>query len=65
MFNIDYQALSDTELVKRLEQGEMQSDPECYAEFIRRMELNGTVYHNTPDDEARWFADVASSVQKG
>lgn len=64
MSNIDYQALSDAELVERLERGDLQSNLECYAEFMRRMEVEGTLYHNTPEDEARWFADIAAAVQK-
>jgi len=33
MFNIDYHAMSDGELVDRLEKGEMQTNPDFYAEF--------------------------------
>lgn len=64
MSSIDYRALSDAELVKRLEQGDMQSDLECYAEFMRRMEEEGTLYHNTPEDRARWAADIAAAMHK-
>ena len=64
MSDIDYRALSDAELVERLEQGAMQSDSQCYAEFMRRMEEEGTLYHNTPEDEARWFADIAAAMHK-
>lgn len=62
MSNVDYQALSDAELVERLEQGDMQSDPQCYAEFMRRMEAEGTLYQNTPEDRARWSADIAAAI---
>jgi hypothetical protein len=62
MSNIDYHALSDEELVERLEKGEMQTNPDFLAEFMRRMEENGIVYHNTPEDEQKWFADIAFSV---
>lgn len=64
MSSIDYRALSDAELVERLEQGDMQSDLECYAEFMRRMEVEGTLYHNTPEDRARWSADIAAAMHK-
>lgn len=63
MSNIDYHALSDEELVEWLEKGEMQTNPDFLAEFMRRMEENGTVYHNTPEDEQKWFADIADSVR--
>jgi len=47
MFNIDYHAMSDGELVDRLEKGEMQTNPDFYAEFMRRMEEEGTLQqHN-------------------
>lgn len=43
----------------------MQFDSKCYAEFMRRMEEEeGTLYHNTPEDEARWFADIAAVMHK-
>lgn len=64
MSNIDYHALSDEELVSRLEKGEMQTNPDFLAEFMWRMEENGTVYHNTPEDERKWFADIADSVRR-
>ena len=64
MSDIDYRALSDAELVERLERGDLQSDSQCYAEFMRRMEEEGTIYHNTPEDEARWLSDIAAAVQK-
>lgn len=64
MSSIDYRALSDAELVERLEQGDMQSDWECYAEFMRRMEAEGTLYQNTPEDRARWSADIAAAIQQ-
>jgi hypothetical protein len=64
MSSIDYQSLSDAELVERLEQGDLQSDFQCYAEFIRRMEVEGTLYHNTPEDEAKWSADIAAAMQQ-
>lgn len=52
-------------LAERLEQGDMQFDSKCYAEFMRRMEEEeGTLYHNTPEDEARWFADIAAVMHK-
>lgn len=64
MSDINYRMLSDAELVERLERGDMQSDLECYAEFMRRMEEEGTLYHNTPEDEARWLADIAAAMHK-
>lgn len=64
MSNIDYHAMSDEELVEQLEKGVMQTNLNFYAEFIRRMEAKGTLYHNTPEDEARWRADIASSMRK-
>lgn len=64
MSNVDYHAMSDEELVERLEKGEIQTDPDLYAEFMRRMEEKGTFYHNTPEDEQRWKADIASSAQR-
>jgi hypothetical protein len=64
MSSINYQSLSDAELVERLEQGDMQSDSQCYAEFIRRMEVEGTLYHNTLEDEAKWSADIAAATQQ-
>ena len=64
MSDVDYHALSDFELVERLEKGEIQTNSNLLAEFMRRMEELGTVYHNTPSDESRWFADTASRVQK-
>lgn len=65
MSNIDYHAMSDGELVDRLEKGEMQNNPDLYAEFMRRIEQEGTLYSNTPEDEARWKADIASSARRG
>ncbi len=65
MSNTDYHAMSDGELVDRLEKGEMQTNLDFYAEFMRRMEEEGTLYSNTPEDEERWKADIASSAQKG
>lgn len=65
MSNIDYHTMSDRELVDRLEKGEMQTNPELYAEFIRRMEERGTFYSNTLEDEERWKADIASSARRG
>lgn len=64
MSDVDYHALSDLELVERLEKGEIQTNSNLLAEFMRRMEEKGTIYHNTPSDESRWFADIASRVQK-
>ncbi|MBV9390094.1 MAG: hypothetical protein JOZ78_27025 [Chroococcidiopsidaceae cyanobacterium CP_BM_ER_R8_30] len=52
MSNTDYQTMSDGELLNRLEKGEMQTNPDLYKEFMRRME-EGTFYSNTPDDEER------------
>ncbi|MBV8884656.1 MAG: hypothetical protein JO235_11765 [Chroococcidiopsidaceae cyanobacterium CP_BM_RX_35] len=65
MSNIDYQSMSDRELVNRLEKGEMQTNPDFYKEFMRRMKEEGTLYSNTPEDEERWKADVASSARRG
>lgn len=65
MSNINYHAMSDKELVDRLEKGEMQTNPDFYAEFMRRMEEEGTLYSNTLEDEERWKADIASSAQRG
>jgi hypothetical protein len=64
MSNIDYHAMSDGELVEQLEKGEMQTNPDFYAEFLRRMEEKGNLYHNTPEDEERWKADIASSARR-
>lgn len=64
MSNIDYHAMSDGELVERLEKGEMQTNPEFYAEFMRRMQAKGTIYNNTSEDEERWQADIASSARR-
>lgn len=65
MSNIDYRTMSDKELIDRLEKGEMQSNSDLYAEFIRRTEERGTSYDNTPEDEERWEADMAESVRRG
>lgn len=65
MSNTDYQAMSDGELVNRLEKGEMLTNPDLYIEFMRRMGEKGTFYSNTPDDEERWKADIASSARRG
>ena len=64
MSNIDYHTMSDRELADRLEKGEMQTNPEFYAEFTIRMEKEGTLYSNTLEDEERWKADIASSARK-
>ena len=64
MYNIDYHGMPDRELVSHLERGEMLTNPDFYAEFLRRMESEGTLYSNTPDDEKRWKADIASASQK-
>lgn len=64
MSNKDYSAMSDRELIELLEKGEMQIHPDLYVEFMKRMEEQGTVYHNTPEDEERWKADVASSIHR-
>lgn len=42
----------------------MQTNPEFYAEFTRRMEERGTFYSNTLEDEQRWKADIAASARK-
>ncbi len=65
MFNTDYQAMSDEELVDRLEKGEMRYSPELSTEFVRRMEEEGTLYQNTPEDRERWKIDIAESARKG
>ena len=62
MSNINYQAMSDEELVERLEKGELQTNPDLYAEFMQRMQEKGTVYYNTPEDEEKWKVDIACSV---
>lgn len=64
MSNTDYRAMSDGELVDRLEKGEMQTNPDLYAELMRRMEETGTHYSNTPEDKERWKADVAESARR-
>lgn len=51
-------------LAERLEQGDMKFDSKCYAEFIRRMEVEGTQYHNTFENEARCSADIAAAIHK-
>lgn len=65
MSSDNYQSISDKELLERLENGEMQHNSELYAELIRRTEERGTSYKNTPEDIARWEADIAASAQKG
>lgn len=65
MSNIDYHTMSEREIVDCLEKGEMQTNPDLYAEFTRRMEEKGTFYNNTPEDQARWEADVAESARRG
>ena len=60
MSNINYRPMSDEELVERLEKGEIQTNPDLYAEFMRRMQEKGTIYHNTPEDEEKWKVDIAS-----
>lgn len=64
MSSIDYRTLSDAELVEGLEQGDMQSDSLCYAEFMQRMEVEGTLDRNTPEDRARWSADIVAAIQQ-
>lgn len=64
MSNIDFHAISNGELVDRLEKGEMQTCPNLHTEFMRRMEELGTLYTNTPKDEARWLADITSEAQR-
>lgn len=65
MSNIEYHAMSDRELVDHLEKGEMQTNPDFYAEFIRRMEEEGTLYSNTPEDKEKWKLDIAFSARRG
>lgn len=65
MSNTDYRLISNKELIDRAEQGEMQTNPDLYAEFVRRMDEQGTSYSNTPEDVERWKADIALSAQKG
>lgn len=65
MSNTNYQAISDQELVERLERGEMQTNPELYAEFERRMEEQGTSYSNTLEDEEKWKLNIALSAKRG
>lgn len=64
MSNTDYRLISNKELIDRSEQGEMQTNPDLYAEFMRRMDEQGTSYNNTPEDDARWKNDIALSAQK-
>jgi hypothetical protein len=64
MSDFNYHAMSDGELVERLEKGEMQTNSDLYAEFIRRMEEKGILYNDTPQDEERWKADIASSIRR-
>lgn len=64
MSSINYRLISDKELVDRVEQGEMQINSDLCAEFMRRMNEQGTSYKNTPEDEERWKADIALSAQK-
>ncbi|MBD2308165.1 hypothetical protein H6G17_22080 [Chroococcidiopsis sp. FACHB-1243] len=64
MSDFNYRAISDRELVKRLEKGEMQTNSDLYAESIGRMEEKGILYNDTPQDEERWKADIASSVRR-
>ncbi len=47
MSNIDSHAISDEELIGWLEKGEMQTNPDFYTEFMRRMDEKGTLYNNT------------------
>lgn len=65
MSSIDYRLMSDKELVDRAERGEMQINSDLYAEYMRRMDEQGTSYRNTPEDVERWKADIAALVQKG
>lgn len=64
MSNFDYQAMSDREMLERLESGECQTNAELAAEVIRRVEHGGTSYKNTPEDKARWKADTIKSHEK-
>ena len=64
MSNFSYQNISDKELLERLENGEMQHNSGLYTELMRRTEERGTSYKNTPEDIARWKADIALSAKK-
>lgn len=64
MSDNDYRSMSNRELMDRLEKGELQTNPDLCAEFMRRMEEQGTSYSNTPEDIARWKSDVAASAEK-
>lgn len=64
MSSVNYQKISDLELLERLENGEMQHNLDLYTELMRRTEERGTSYRNTPEDIARWKADIASSAKK-
>ena len=65
MSSIDYRLMSDKELVDRAEQGEMQTNSNLYAEYMSRMDEQGTSYRNIPEDVERWKADITASAQKG
>ena len=56
--------ISNKELIDRAEQGEMQTNPDLYAEFMRRMDEQGNSYSNTSENVERWKADIALSAQK-
>lgn len=64
MSSIDYRLLSDKELVDRAERGELLTNTDLYAEYMRRMDEFGTSYSNTPEDVERWKANIALSAQK-
>ena len=64
MSNTDYFTMLDGELVERLEKGEMQTNPDLYREFMRRMQEKGTLYNNTPEDEQRWKSNIAASAKR-
>jgi hypothetical protein len=56
--------MPDAELIAHLEQGAMQSNPELYAEFLKRMEEQGEHYTNSPEEWERFKSDSHQSVQK-
>ena len=64
MSSVNYQTISDKELLEHLENGEMQHNRDLYTELIRRTEERGISYKNTPEDIARWETDIASSAKK-
>lgn len=64
MSSTDYHSMSNKDLLDLVEQGEMQKNSNLHTEFMRRMDEYGTSYENTPEDIARWKADVAISAQR-